>query len=261
MPTEDTRDREKAKKSIINRPTNPLFPFDKAVYKKLKQLYDEVYPIDTFESFFSMNAKAHQGKIILPAISVYRLADYTVSTEMINDWAVRSGFRRTVSGRDEFTDRRVAVHTLPVTLTYQIDIWATRRDVAEGITAELLLEFKERPYVKVKVQDSGDEARLVEFDFQVDDNVMDNSSITEFDDTGRFYRLTLNALMPSAAITRVDIFKRVDKEVINFEDLVPDIEKKEKENINDITHSPETLYVKNGIDKYGNLINTDDKGN
>lgn len=254
MPASDTRDRIEAEKSIIDRPANPLFAFDKAVYKKLKQLYDEVYPVDTYESFFQVNAKAHQGKIILPAISIYRLGDYSVATEMLNDWAVRSGYRNTVQGKAEFTDRRIAMHILPVTLTYQIDVWATRRDVADGITAELLLEFKERPWVKAKIQDMGRDSEPIEFDFQIDDNVTDNSSITEFDDTGRFYRLTLNGIMPSAMISRVDIFKRIDKEEITFAEFIKEKEPVKDININKVEHSPEdTLIVTNGIDEYGNL--------
>ena len=62
MPTKNTRDREEAKKSNVVLPTNPLMPYDIAVYKKLKRLYDEVYYVDTYENAFKMNAKAHQGK-------------------------------------------------------------------------------------------------------------------------------------------------------------------------------------------------------
>ena len=254
MPTPDTRNRKEAEKSNVVKPTNPLFPFDKCVYKMLKSLYDEVYVIDTFENAFQINAKAHSGKIVLPMITVYRLADYTIAKDMINDVAVRSGYRTTVQGKAEFENRRIARHVLPVTLTYQIDIWATRRDVAEGITAELLMEFNERPHVSAKLQDMGTESTPVEFDFQVDDNVVDNSSITEFDDTGRFYRLTLNGIIPSAMISRVDIFSRIDKETIDFKDFSSYKEAgiKIPTEVNKIHYEPDDRVVgENLIDEFG----------
>ena len=261
MVMKDTRNRKEAEISNVNRPTNPLFPFDKAVYRKLKSLYDEVYAVDAAESFFSMNAKAHSGKIILPAISVYRLADYSIARDMTNDWVIRSGYRNTVKGDAEFTDKRIGMHILPVTLTYQIDIWATRRDVAEGITAELLLEFCENPHMKVDIQDMGTDAIPVEFDFLVEDNVVDNSSVTEFDDSGRFYRLTLNGTVPYAMICRVDVFKRINKEVITFEEFIQE-GRETKEAINKVSHQPkDTLIVDNGIDEYGRTIYSDKDSN
>jgi len=212
MPVKDTRNREEAKKSNVVRPYNPLMPYDKALFHRFKDLYDETYFIDTYESAMSINAKAHKGKVILPMISIYRMGDYTVATDVINDWAVRAGYRNTVQGKAEFENYRIAMHTLPVTLTYQIDVWATRRDVVDGITAELLMEFRERPHFKTRIQDMGLKEIPIEFDFQLEDSVVDNTSITEFDDTGRYYRFTLTGNVPSAAIFRIDIFDRIDKE-------------------------------------------------
>ena len=254
MPTSDTRDRKEAEKSNVVQPTNPLFPYDKAIFKMLKNLFSETYFVDTAESAFKINAKAHAGKIVLPMITVYRLGDYNIATEAYNDWSVRSGHIRTVKGKAEFEDLRVAMHTLPVSLTYQIDVYATRRDVVDGITAELLMEFKEHPHFEAKLQDIGLEQQKVEFDFLIDDNVVDNSSITEFEDTGRFYRLTLNGLVPMAAIFRVDIFNRLEKEEITFEELIGtnDAELKIQ---NKMSHRPpETIIAESPIDEHGNII-------
>jgi hypothetical protein len=38
MVMKDTRNRKEAEISNVNRPTNPLFPFDKAMYRKLKSI-------------------------------------------------------------------------------------------------------------------------------------------------------------------------------------------------------------------------------
>lgn len=201
-------------------PVNPLFTYDKALYKKIKSLYDETYYIDTYENAFEVNAKAHEGKVLLPMISIYRLGDYSIAMDMYNDVAVRDGVTwYETKGKAEFPDQRVAMHILPVTLQYQIDVWATRRDVVDGLTAELLMEFKERPHFSTKIQDMGKKAIPIEFDFLIDENVTDNSSITEFDEEGRFYRLTLTGNVPSAFISRVDTFPRIEKVEINIKDF------------------------------------------
>ena len=258
MPAENTRDRESAAQSNVVMPTNPLFPYDKAIFKMLKNLFDEVYYVDTYENALQVNAKAHEGKIVLPMISLYRLADYNIATEAYNDWAVRSGNRNTVQGKAEFEDKRIAMHTLPVTLQYQIDVWATRRDVVDGITAELLMEFKEHPHFKAKLQDMGLDAQKVEFDFQIDDSVVDNSGITEFEDTGRFYRLTLTGIVPMAAIFRVDIFNRIDKEIIEISDIKKEVAKEKLPYTNKIKYGQETIEATNLLDEYGRLHNDDD---
>lgn len=189
---------------------NAMMPYDISIFKMLKGLMDEVFFIDTYENAFQVNARAHKGKIILPMITVYRLGDFNVATEMINDLAIRQGYSRMTHGRAEFSNQMVKVHSVPVTLQYQIDVWATRRDVCDGIAAELMIEFKEHPHFTVDIPDLGDEKHPIEFDFQVDDSVTDNTSITDFDDSGRIYRLTFTGIVPSALLTRVDTFHRID---------------------------------------------------
>ena len=189
---------------------NAFYPFDVGIFRMLKGLLDETYFTDTYENAFEVNAKAHKGKVILPMISVFRLGDFNIATEMLNDQATRLGYSRMTHGRAEFSNQMVRVHSLPVTLQYQIDVWATRRDVCDGIAAELMIEFKEHPHFTVDIPDLGDEKHSIEFDFQIDDNVADNTSITDFGDSGRFYRLTLTGIVPSALITRVDTFRRID---------------------------------------------------
>ena len=258
MPAEDTRDRESAAQSNVVMPTNPLFPYDKAIFKMLKQLFDEVYYVDTYENALQVNAKAHEGKILMPFISLYRLGDYSIALEAYNDWAVRSGYRNTVQGKAEFEDKRIAMHTLPVTLQYQIDVWATRRDVVDGITAELLMEFKEHPHFKAKIQDMGQEQTLTEFDFLIDDSVVDNSGITEFEDTGRFYRLTLTGTVPMAAIFRVDVFSRIDKQIVEISDIKKEVEKEKLPYTNKITYGQESIEATNLLDEYGRLHTDED---
>ena len=199
-------------------PVNPLMQYDKAIYKMIHDLYDEVV-FDAPEHVFQTQAKRHKGKVVLPMIGVWRLGDFNINFEMYNDLFTRQGIIGLTRGSAEFPNQRVAAHGLPVTLQYQIDVYATRRDVCDGIVSELLIEFKERPHFKAYIQDMGDESVKVEYDFLIDESVVDNTSITDFEEAGRIYRLTLTGNVPSAVIYRIDTFNKIDKVEVDIEDV------------------------------------------
>lgn len=200
-------------------PVNPLMQYDKGIYHMIHDLYDETV-FSAPETCFQVQAKRHKGKIVLPMISVWRLGDFNINFEMYNVPFTRQGILGATRGNAEFPNQRVAAHGLPVTLQYQIDVYATRRDVCDGIISELLIEFKERPYFYAYIQDMGDKSVKVEYDFLIDESVVDNTSITDFEEAGRIYRLTLTGNVPSAVIYRIDTFNKIDKiektiEVVN----------------------------------------------
>lgn len=191
-------------------PVNPLMQYDKGIYKMVHDLYSETVYAPP-EECFKVQAKRHKGKVVLPMIAIWRLADFNLNLEMYNDLLTRQGILGRTRGEAEFPNQRVAAHMLPVTLQYQIDVYATRRDVCDGIVSELLIEFKERPHFKAYIQDMGDKSVKVEYDFLIDESVVDNTSITDFEEAGRIYRLTLTGNVPSAVIYRIDTFDKIDK--------------------------------------------------
>lgn len=194
-----------------------LFQYDVAMYNRLHALYDEIF-FASPEECFMVNAKNNGGRVVMPFISVWRLPDITFNPEMFNDSLLRTGFiSRSTKGDIEFPDRKVAMHGLPVTLSYQIDVYATKRDVCDGLTAELFLEFKTKPFLAVQVMDMGE--KLVEFNMEVDDSISDNTDISGFDDTNRFYRLTITVNLPEALIYRIDEFPKVEKVLVDMKDM------------------------------------------
>ena len=118
----------------------------------------------------------------------------------------------------------VAMHGLPVTLEYQIDIYATKRDVCDGLTAELLMYLRENPWINVQIMDMG--KVVVQFNLEVDESVTDNTDIMGFDETNRMYRLSLTVRYPEAVIYRIDEYRRVEEIEIEYEaldNIIPDI--------------------------------------
>ena len=203
-------------------PVNPLMQYDKGIYRKVHDLWPETV-FDAPEHCFQTQAKRHKGKVVLPMISIWRLGDFEINLDMYNDMMVRQGAIGRTVGKAEFPNQRIAAHGLPVNLQYQIDVYATRRDVCDGIVAELLIEFKERPYFTAHIQDSGDLNVDVEFDLLIDDNVVDNTSITDFEELGRLYRLTITGIVPSAVIFRIDTFNDIHKVPFDVEEFPKEV--------------------------------------
>lgn len=198
---------------------SPLFQYDQAVYNLIHSLYDVVV-FASPEECFSRNAKMHKGKVVMPFISIWRLPDFSINTEMANDSFLRRGYpsRTTASNGIEFPNQRVAMHGLPVTLQYQLDVYATKRDVCDGLTAELMMYLKENPWINVQIMDMGE--KVVQFNFDLEDSVMDNTDISGFDETNRFYRLTLTANITEAVIYRIDTYEKVQKVYLDYNTMV-----------------------------------------
>lgn len=198
---------------------SPLYQYDLAMYDRVHSLYDEVFFADVDEQFIT-NAREHQGKVVMPFIGISRLPDFSINYEFYNDSQVRRGWTNQ-KARDEdgveFRDKRVMVHSLPVMLQYQIDVYATKRDVCDGIISELLMEFSERPYLRVQFMDIGEHVQ--EFQLALEDGVSDNTDVSGFAETNRFYRKSITINIDHAYIYRVDKALEVDKIIIDIHDL------------------------------------------
>lgn len=191
---------------------SPLFPYDKAVYDLIRALFPKAY-YGSPDEIFSINAKKNKGKVVVPFIGVYRLPDFSINTEMFNDSFLRKGWpAKTPENKDiEFPGQRVQMRGLPVTLEYQLDIYATKRDVCDGVTSELMMYLKAHPYIVIEVPDTG--GRLQEFSFDLQESVSDNTDITGFSESNRIYRLTLTADITEAVIYRITNLKKQINEV------------------------------------------------
>lgn len=204
-----------------------FFPYDKGIFDRVHSLYDECI-FASPEEHFKVNAKQHEGKVVLPFIGIWRMPDFNIETSLANDSFLRTGWRTytinknnsDIHAKRNDKDNRKAMHGLPVTLQYQIDVYATKRDVCDGLTAELVIEFRSNPYLNVQIYDMGEYFMQVNMD--LDESISDNSDIGSFDETNRFYRMTMNLQITDAPIFRVDDFSKVDKVYVDIKSLLGD---------------------------------------
>lgn len=198
---------------------SPLFQYDKAVYDLIHSLYDKVY-YGSPDEIFSINAKKNEGKVLLPFISVYRLPDFSINTDMMNDSFLRNGWisHSDKSSGIEFRNQVVTKHGMPVTLEYQIEVYATKRDVCDGLTAELMMYLKAHPYVDVQLMDMG--KKMQQFNFDLQESVVDNTDIMGFGESGRMYRLSMTAEITEAVVYWItDIGDKIDSVEIDIKSL------------------------------------------
>jgi hypothetical protein len=191
-----------------------LLDYDKALFDKIKGIYDEVIFASPDEAF-KINASQHDGRVLMPFISVWRLPEFAINRMTYNDSRVRAGDRL------RFVDNtQKNLRGVPVTLTYQVDIYSNKRNSCDGITSELVLHLLENPYVNVCFG-GGEEPFVQQFELVVSDNINDNTNISDFEDTGRSYRLTVEAVFNEAIIYRVDkdYAPLVEKVLVDIRDL------------------------------------------
>lgn len=203
---------------------SPLFQYDKALYDLIHGLYSYVY-YGSSDEIFQINARKNNGKVVLPFIGIYRLPDFSINSEMANDSFLRRGWhmKSTRDRQIELPNQTVAMHGLPVTLEYQIDVYATKRDTCDGLTAELLMYLRENPWINVQIMDMG--KTVIQFNLEVDESVTDNTDIMGFEDSNRMYRLSITVRYPEAVIYRIDDYSTVDEiavEYMSVEGLVSD---------------------------------------
>lgn len=197
-----------------------LMYYDIAMLKKVKALYPETF-FAAPEEIFGMNAKNHGGtKVVMPMIGVYRMPDISINTAYYNDMQVRNGVvgLRNTHRNIEFPGNDVASHILPVSLQYQIDVYSIKREICDGLAAELALEFYENPWVNVNLKCVSEEC-VQQFSVRIDESLSDNTSISEFDDTGRFYRLTLTVNIDQAYLFRVDKTWVIETVEVDYDSL------------------------------------------
>ena len=198
---------------------SPFFQYDKALYDLVHSLYRYCY-YGSPDEILEINALKNNGKVVLPFIGVYRLPDFSINSEMTNDSFLRRGYRMATSddSQIEFKNQKVAMHGLPVTLEYQLDVYAMKRDVCDGLTAELLMFLRENPWINVQIMDMGEV--IVQFNLETDESVSDNTDITGFDEGNRLYRLSITARYPEAVIYRIDKLPKVSKFNVELENLM-----------------------------------------
>ena len=167
-----------------------LYEYDKALERKFLQVYNNVVyaPVNRFYERYLLN---HDNKteVKLPAISIWR-TNYEFDTvgaiaPLTIPKSIYRGYRY---------DEVNKLYSIPVRLTYQIDLWASsdieRDDLLKEVMYYLLLD----PEIYVKYDNL-----VRQFAIQLDDPE-DTTDISNFDAEGDMFRVTIPLRIPDAQL-------------------------------------------------------------
>lgn len=172
-----------------NRMRTGLSIYDEAFRDKLMYVFPNVVMAPP-EKAFTRSEQA--GKVALPMISVYRTSN-PVDTSELNHFEVFHGAKASVNS-DNTAYKLVA--GIPISLNYQIDIWAQYRSYADAIFRELFYYLWVYPNLEVKVPDYA-KPEIFALQFSDMDQPTDYESFT---DKYTIHRYTLNYEVPRARL-------------------------------------------------------------
>ena len=193
--------------------------YDLALEKKLKNIFENVIMSPPDDAFARSNK---EGKVRLPLISAYRMSNEVNWDEFNHPASFRGkptrveykeGFKNDDQGNPRYADvnwkhnpvnnpsmrngldvYRIT-ETVPIKITYQIDIWAQLRKYADEIFRELVLHMLHYPDLLVEIPSV--QEPLV-FSLQLTDTSTETDY--EFGDTNVIHRYTLTYEVPFAQI-------------------------------------------------------------
>ena len=193
--------------------------YDLALEKKLKNIFENVIMAPPDDAFARSNK---EGKVRLPLISAYRMSN-EVNWDEFNHPAsfrgrptrveYREGFKNDDKGNPRYADvnwkhnpvnspsmRRGLdtyrlTESVPIKITYQIDIWAQLRKYADEIFRELVFYLLHYPDLLVEIPSV--QEPLV-FSLQLTDTSTETDY--EFGDTNVIHRYTLTYEVPFAQL-------------------------------------------------------------
>lgn len=120
-----------------------LILYDQALKDRLDAIYDNVIMAPPDDAFKRSNK---EGKVKLPLISAYRMSN----PPRWEDFNHPEAFRGRYTMRDK-DGNYVQTASIPVDITYQIDIWAQERVYADGLFRELTFEFLRNPDLMIEL--------------------------------------------------------------------------------------------------------------
>lgn len=164
--------------------------FDEALEKKIQNVFENT-EIAHEEKMYS-DAIENDAVLNLPIITIWRISN-VLAFDKSTDARIRSGYKAYSKDNKTVT----AIQSLPVLITYQIDIYSDRRREVDDIFKELcmFLYINDSLHVVFNLSDTV----ALEEDYTL--KLIDNQSQTDFssfDDKGRLYRETINLEIQNA---------------------------------------------------------------
>lgn len=203
-----------------------FYLYDNAFEALLKRLLPNTHFVQQ-ELSFEEAAKATDNPSF-PLITFYQVATRVKKEHLSMSMARYSTALQGVRDGKVF-----GVNAIPVHITWQLDFYDPKREVVDEMIRELLFFLIKKPKISIVIRGSVNQPYHWNLDFEED--VVDNSDLVEFKETGRVYRKTLNIFTDEAwlfnsritpAVAHIEIGmgdERMEIIEIRGEDIVPSI--------------------------------------
>lgn len=163
--------------------------YDRAVYEYLSTISPKIVYVTTQKAIMTISKKEQfSDKTPWSFISYYRDPSFDIDWNRMNNPATISG--DFVRLREVEGDRRAQyVMNIPVNLTYNVNIWASRTTTVQGLAIDLITKiFMTDQVLEVPINPEGEMGRFHILDI----SWTDNSDIEREADIGKIYRHTIS---------------------------------------------------------------------
>lgn len=182
--------------------TTDIELLDKAVYMYLYSINDKVCYSVTSKAHqtITKNSK-HQDKIPLTFISFYRSPNFDIDMGRYNFTMTQLGDNVRLSG-DDYQRTARYVQSLPINVTYQVDLWAAKETSVQELAIDLITKiYMDRQVLIADMNPDGEPAR-----FHIQDVTwVDNSDLELENEKGKIYRHTVTFTVPTVIKLTKDI--------------------------------------------------------
>lgn len=191
-----------------------VYDYDNAIVQDLRNITHNdkrnIYIIPP-EDYFDLNAMMNKDNIKLPLISLTRpswsLLDRKPQT-MIFD-----GF---LAEADKEKDLIKNIQAIPISISYQLDIWTNNRKENDMIMRELIWYYTLNPTLCVNIPYKNIDYPH-EFNIFFDNEIEDNSDIVEHKNQGRLFRQTIGFYTDDAYLWKIKERRFTKLDVVTVE--------------------------------------------
>lgn len=174
--------------------------YDVAVTNKVKGVFKNSLFGSPDEIFKVVASRPENGgRVLMPFIGIWRNPDMTINRNLFSDPGLMHGRRFNIG--ENIEEPIKYMKSIPMQVNYMFDVYAIDRYMCDILLTKLLFNLMRYPIINIVVPESGES---LDFTLLVQDNVTDNSSIGDFQDSGRYYRMTCEATIDNVLVYDVD---------------------------------------------------------
>lgn len=164
--------------------------YDRAVYAYLSTITDKLTWSTTQNALKTMTKREKfEDKKPWNFISYYRTPSFEVDWNRMSNPATISGDFVRLSGYPDGSREARYVQNIPLNLTYNVDIWASKNSEVQKLAIDLITKlYMQDQVLEVPINPDGELGRF----HLLDITWVDNSDIERESDIGKIYRHTIN---------------------------------------------------------------------